>query len=95
MTVKDDIVQGNALLIDVRGADEFAEKHIKGALNLPVDQVEAGKLDLPKDQKIYLYCKLGPRADHAEDALKAAGFTDVHNLKTLDAVEALGLRSES
>ena len=65
MTVKDDIVKGNALLIDVRGRDEFAEKHIKGAQNLPVDQIEA------------------------------AGYTDVHNLKTLEAVEALGLRSES
>lgn len=95
MTVKDDIVKGNALLIDVRGRDEFAEKHIKGAQNLPVDQIEAGQLDLPKDQKIYLHCKLGPRADRSEAALKASGYTDVHNLKTLEAVEALGLRSES
>ncbi|MEQ9763910.1 rhodanese-like domain-containing protein [Streptococcus sp. ZJ151] len=95
MTLKDAIVNGQALLIDVRRSEEFKEKHIKGALNIPIDQIEAGQLDLDKSQKIYLHCMLGPRADRAEAALKEAGYTDVHNLRTLAAVEKLGLETES
>ncbi|MDY4762304.1 rhodanese-like domain-containing protein [Streptococcus thoraltensis] len=94
MTVKDDIVNGQAVLIDVRSSEEFSEKHIKGARNIPVELIEKGQLDLTKNQKIYLHCQLGSRADRAQEALKAAGYTDVHNLKTLEAVESLGLESE-
>lgn len=92
MTLQDDLLTKEAVLIDVRSPQEFSEKHAILATNIPIDQIEAGQLDLPKDKTIYLHCQLGPRADRAEQALKAQGYESVHNLKTLEAVEQLGLQ---
>ena len=51
---------GQALFIDARPADEFAELHIPKALNIPPDLVEAGLpgkvASLAKDREIVVYC---------------------------------------
>jgi 3-mercaptopyruvate sulfurtransferase SseA len=49
---------GAALIVDVRGADFFAQEHIAGAVNLPLATIEnkpAG-VNLKKDQWIITYC---------------------------------------
>lgn len=91
MTLKDDLQNQHAVLIDVRNPQEYAQKHAVLAQNIPIDQIEAGEIALPKDKAIYLHCQLGPRADRAEKALKAQGYKRVHNLRTLEAVAQLGL----
>ena len=49
--------EGKAIIIDVRGADAYKISHIKGALDLPLNKVEAGDFkDLPKDKLIIAYC---------------------------------------
>ncbi len=45
-----------ALVVDVRSRDSFAERHIKGAINVPVDQIDSLLSRLPKDQDLILYC---------------------------------------
>jgi hypothetical protein len=51
------IEEGKAVIIDVRGHDSYKTSHIKGALNFPIDKLEAGDLkDLPKDKRIIAYC---------------------------------------
>jgi rhodanese-related sulfurtransferase len=76
------LVQKGAVLVDVRTPDEFAAGHIDGALNIPVDQVEARAGELPKDKDIVLYCRSGARSARAKGLLEGAGFTaaKVHNL---------------
>jgi 3-mercaptopyruvate sulfurtransferase SseA len=49
-------------LIDVRDADEFANGTIKGAKNIPVDQLEAQIPDLPGDKPIVFICGTGARS---------------------------------
>jgi len=51
----------SALFIDARGADEFAEGHIPGAINIPFDSVSAPKYaktlsQIPGDARIVVYC---------------------------------------
>jgi len=47
---------GNGVVfLDVRDPDEFSAGHIRGAMNLPVTQAEAGLDKLPKDRKIVIY----------------------------------------
>ncbi len=47
---------GNGVVfLDVRDPDEFSAGHIRGAMNLPVTQAEAGLGKLPKDRKIVIY----------------------------------------
>jgi len=52
--------QGQALFIDARPANEFAELHVPKALNITPDMVEAGMAEkvagLAKDREIVVYC---------------------------------------
>ena len=70
--------QGEALtLIDVRTPIEFAEVHASGAVNLPLDRLDAGEVQRRRgaspDQPVYLLCKSGARAMKAYEQLSAAG----------------------
>ena len=67
--------------IDVRTPEEFAEGHIQGAVNIPVDQI-AGKIAAVSPNKnapINLYCRSGRRAEAALQELKKMGYTQVSN----------------
>ena len=75
------LVNGGALLIDVRTAGEFSEGHIEGAINIPhnaianmIDQHEADK-----SKAIVVYCHSGARSSSAKRALGKAGYTHVVN----------------
>ena len=45
-----------ALLVDVRIRDAFVERHIKGAVSVPMDEIDSLLSRLPKDQELILYC---------------------------------------
>lgn len=74
------LVQQGALLIDVRTPDEFDVKHLDGAINIPVDQLEARAAELPKDKDLILYCRSGTRSAQGRTTLSRSGFSRVHDL---------------
>ena len=45
----------HALFLDVRPAEEFAQEHIPGALNRPVDQLDQRWSSLPADRTLIIY----------------------------------------
>ncbi|MBB6049813.1 rhodanese-like domain-containing protein [Armatimonas rosea] len=49
-------------LIDVRSPQEYAEGHVPGAMNLPMDQAEARLSDLQHRDPVVLICQSGTRA---------------------------------
>lgn len=69
-------------LVDVRTPEEYATGHLKGSLN--IDYVNgdymAGARKLDKARPVLLYCAAGGRSESALQDMKAAGFTDVHDL---------------
>ncbi|TQF69798.1 rhodanese-like domain-containing protein [Pseudoalteromonas luteoviolacea] len=69
-------------IIDVRTPEEFAAGHIKGAINIPYDQIEAQtvKLKMLKRHTLVVYCRSGRRARIFEGILQKRGF----NLKHLE-----------
>ena len=67
-----------ARIIDVRSAVEYAEGHIPGAVNIPLNQIPL--LDAPKDAPLFLYCRSGARSARGCKALEKLGFTNVSNL---------------
>ena len=67
-------------LIDVRTSDEFALGAIKGAMNIPLDDMRERLDEIPGDKPIYLYCGVGLRGYLASNILKQNGFKDVRNL---------------
>ena len=51
-----DLRRRKAILVDVRSLDAYKEGHIKGAISLPIDQVEARLQELPRGKLIATYC---------------------------------------
>jgi len=70
------------LILDVRSESEYASGHIPGSVNVPYDQLPGGlsKLGVAKTEEIVVHCQSGRRASMAEDALIAAGYTNVRDL---------------
>jgi rhodanese-related sulfurtransferase len=63
----------SALIVDVRTAEEFAQGHFPGAVNVPAEEFARRAADLPKDKPIILHCGTGARAEMAFDAAKDKG----------------------
>ncbi|GGK94034.1 sulfurtransferase [Sphaerisporangium melleum] len=69
----------DVLVVDVRTPAEFETAHIDGAINLPLDQVDAHLRRIVSDAggRMLLICQSGNRAERAHRALIGAGMTDV------------------
>ena len=65
------------LILDVRSDEEFQEGHIKGARNVPHEEVGASADELKNLNKVYVHCKLGGRAKLAAETLTNAGLTNI------------------
>ncbi|HET8910720.1 MAG TPA: rhodanese-like domain-containing protein [Ktedonobacteraceae bacterium] len=61
-------------VLDVRGASEYADGHIKGARNIPLGYLEQHLHDIPKDQTLAIHCQAGTRSAIAASILAAHGF---------------------
>ncbi len=70
---------GEAYVLDVRTAAEFAKSHLKTAQNIPLDDLRDRLDALPNDRRILVHCRSGFRAHLAVRILKARGF-DVSNV---------------
>lgn len=53
---KKDFDAGNAVFIDTRGEDIYKAEHIKGAINIPANMLEAKVKSIPTGKKIIAYC---------------------------------------
>ena len=67
------------IILDVRTPEEFAEKHIPGAINIPNETISTKEIpELPdKDQLILVYCRSGNRSKQASEKLVALGYTNI------------------
>lgn len=84
----------NTTIIDVRTAEEFAAGHVKGAINFPVESMQAGQFpSIDKNTSIALYCHSGRRAASALNLLKSDGFTNVRNIGGLNDLKLYGLEA--
>ncbi len=77
------LINDGATVLDVRSATQYANGHIVGARNLPLNEL-GGKLDSvskKKDRPVLVYCELGNQSAKAAATLRQAGFAQVLNLK--------------
>ena len=67
------------IILDVRRADEFAEGHIPGAINVANEVIGTEEIpELPeKAQLILVYCRSGNRSKQASEKLVKLGYTNV------------------
>jgi len=75
-------VANGAIIVDVRTPQEFKVKHVKGAINLPVEEIMKGHLrKLPKNKEIVVYCRTGSRSSASAKILKEKGW-NVYDVAT-------------
>ena len=69
-----------AIIIDVRTKGEFETGHIKGSVNIPVNNLAANIHKLKaKNKPIITCCASGARSGAAKSILKSQGYTRVYN----------------
>ena len=64
--------KGEALVVDVREVNEFADGHIPGAVNMPLSTFQASKLPKAEGKTIILNCLGGKRSGMALDKCSVA-----------------------
>lgn len=83
------IVKQGAFLVDVRTPAEFAEGHVKGSTNIPLDQVSNQMAKFKDKQNIVVFCRSGNRSGQAKSILEQNGFSNVTNGGTWQDVNAV------
>ncbi len=71
-----------ANIVDVRGADEFANGHLIGARHVPLDRLkdDLGQTITDKKRPLILVCHSGMRSQKALVIAKALGYEQAHSL---------------
>lgn len=62
----------NAVLLDVRSSSEYAQGHIPGSKNIPLDRIQT--ISVPKSAPLFVYCLSGGRSEQATAWLKQNGY---------------------
>lgn len=71
----------DAVLVDVREEDEFKASHIKGAINISVNNInDILEVVKDKDRRIILYCRTGIRSKKAAMNIVNLGYTRVYDM---------------
>ncbi len=74
-----ELIKNGATIIDVRGKGEFATGHVKGSINIPLEQIPASIDKLKKYDQIIVCCRSGSRSGQAKRVLELRGFKNVAN----------------
>ena len=71
----------NAVLVDVRGGDEYAQGHIPGSVNVPLNSLyDIGEYAPETDAHVYVYCQSGRRSCQAAAVLMQMGYENVSDI---------------
>ncbi len=73
------LIQEGAVIVDVRSKGEFASGHVKGSVNIPLEQVTNNANNLKKHPHVIVCCRSGNRSGMAKRMLESKGLTNVTN----------------
>ena len=74
------MVKQGAVILDVRTKGEYAGGHIRGSVNIPVDQLNNNTSRFTDKNKVIITCcASGNRSGMAKNILKSKGYTQVYN----------------
>jgi len=74
-----ELMHNGAQIIDVRTKSEYQQGHLKGSINIPLNNLSNHYSKLKKDKSIITCCASGMRSASAKGMLKSNGFSQVHN----------------
>jgi len=67
-------------LLDVRTPDEFKQARLKGAVLIPMSEIERRITEIPKNRPIVVYCAVGSRSAQVAGLLSRKGYGEVYNM---------------
>lgn len=73
-------IAAGAQIVDVRTDGEFQMGHIKGAINVPVEQVASQAASWDRNANYVVYCATGSRSVAAVQTMKSMGFNNITHL---------------
>jgi len=82
---KEILKENNYMIIDVRTKEEYQSGHIKGAINIPYDEINEYS-GIPMDKSILVYCRSGARSAKAYETLKKLNY-NVFDLGAMDNID--------
>ncbi len=73
----------NLMVVDVRRETEFADGHVKDALNIPLSNLTdpASMASFEENQNIYVHCQGGYRSVVAASLIKKQGIHNIYNVQ--------------
>jgi rhodanese-related sulfurtransferase len=74
-----EIIKDGAVLVDVRTPLEFQGGSVKGAINIPLDEIKNHITKLKNKKAIVVFCRSGARSAQAKAILERNGVTNVYN----------------
>lgn len=75
---KNMIENNQVTLLDVRTPNEYELMHIKGAINMPVADIEKKIFIYEQNAQIMVYCSSGVRSKNAIEILNSLGYTNIY-----------------
>ena len=73
------LVKNGAQIIDVRTKSEYQQGHIRGSVNIPLNNLPGHYSKLNKEKVIITCCASGMRSASAKSLLMSNGFKEVYN----------------
>jgi phage shock protein E len=72
-------VANGAFLVDVRTPQEYAEGHVNGSVNIPLDRIPMSLKKFDGKHQIVVFCRSGNRSSQAKSILNQNGYDNVIN----------------
>ena len=88
-TIRELVADDKTVLIDVRMQSEYEEGTAKGALNIPVEDLEKNMSIFQNAENVVVFCNRGIKADKAMDILKKNGIKNVYDGTSVKQIKAL------
>ena len=83
------VIANNAYLVDVRTPQEYADGHVEGSINIPLNQIPSQLNKFKNHKNIVVFCRSGNRSGQAKTILEQNGFTNVVNGGTWQNVKEI------
>lgn len=81
------VIREGAFLVDVRSPFEFVGGSVKGAVNIPLENIPNQLTKFRNKQNIVVFCRSGSRSSQAKNILEQNGFKNITNGGTWQNVQ--------
>lgn len=74
-----ELIKKGAQIIDVRSRGEYSTGHVKGSVNLPLNELSSSLNKIKKNVPLITCCASGMRSASAKSTLISLGYKEVYN----------------